>query len=358
MRRGSVFSSAMMEELMPAAIAIGDVEQKAIDELGLRRIDASELTIERISGNDRFAYLRGGRRPVGRRDRNRIIELAIPPAWSEVRIAQDPDAHLQAVGRDDAGRLQYIYHSAWEDVRAAAKAVRLTQLGQALSSLRPAVEADLKIDGARLPLAVATRLVDLLHLRAGHESYAGDEGGRGVATLLKQHVKVDGASFLLRFRGKGGKPIEKIHTDAALAEALAALRAIRGPRLFKLQTEQGYRPMTASDLNAYLAETAGKPVTAKDFRTFYASATALNHLSQLGIIEAPTARRRALAEVARAISAELANTPAVVRKSYIHPAIVEKFERGELSAMNNSRTRAWMSAAESKLMRFFEASES
>ena len=242
-------------------------------------------------------------------------------------------------------------------MRTAAKAVRLTQLGQAISSLRPAVEEDLKIDGARLPLAVATRLVDLLHLRAGHESYAGDEGGRGVATLLKQHVKVDGASFQLRFRGKGGKPIEKIHSDATLAEALATLRAIRGPRLFKLQTEQGYRPMTASDLNAYLAEIAGKPVTAKDFRTFYASATALDHLSQLGTIEAPTARRRAVAEVARAISAELANTPAVVRKSYIHPRIVEKFERGELSTMNNSRTRSWMSAAESKLMRFFETNE-
>src|SRR4029079_9523071 len=232
--------------------------------------------------------------------------------------------------RDDAGRLQYIYHSAWEDVRAAAKAVRLAQLGQALSSLRPAVEADLKIVGALVPLAVATRLVDLLHLRAGHESYAGDEGGRGVATLLKQHVKVDGASFLLRFRGKGGKPIEKIHTDAALAEALAALRAIRGPRIFKLQMEQGFRPMTASDLNAYLAEIAGKPVTAKDFRTFYASATALDHLSQLGPIESPAARRRVVAEIARAISAELANTPAVVRKSYIHPRIVAKFELGEL----------------------------
>src|SRR5687767_3565228 len=100
-----------MEDLMPAAIAIGDVEQKAIDELGLRRIDASELTIVRIAENETFDYVRDGKRPVGRRDRNRIIELTIPPAWSEVRIARDPDAHLQAVGRDEAGRLQYIYHS-------------------------------------------------------------------------------------------------------------------------------------------------------------------------------------------------------------------------------------------------------
>src|SRR5687768_1637803 len=265
---------------MPA-LGLVEIEQQAIESLGLKRIDASELTIERVACGNGFQFLRDGKRAVGRRDVKRISELAIPPAWSEVRVACDCDSHLQAVGRDEAGRLQYIYHSDWEDVRAAAKAFRLQQIGQALPVLRPQIEEHLKKDSEKLPLAAAARLVDLLHLRAGHETYAGDEGGRGVATLLKQHVRVDGASFLLRFRGKGGKRIEKAHSDAVLAEALTALRGIRGPRLFKLRTEQGYRPMTASDLNAYLAEIAGKPVTAKDFRTFYASATALDHLSQL-----------------------------------------------------------------------------
>jgi DNA topoisomerase I len=176
-----------------AAIALGEVEQKAIDDLGLHRIDTSELTIDRISASERFTFVRDGIREVGRRDLKRIAELVIPPAWSEVRIATDANAHLQAVGRDEAGRLQYIYHSSWDDVRSAGKAFRLMQMGRALPRLRSAIERDLPNDSPNLPLAAAARLVDLLHLRAGHETYAGEEGGRGVATLLKRHVQIDGA---------------------------------------------------------------------------------------------------------------------------------------------------------------------
>jgi DNA topoisomerase-1 len=339
---------------MSAAIAVGEVERQAIDELGLRRIDTSELNIERIFAQPGFKFLRDGKRAVGRRDAKRIAELAIPPAWSEVRIASDPDAHLQAVGRDEAGRLQYIYHNAWDDVRAAAKAFRLMEMGKALPRLRPAIDSDLTMDSEHLPLAAAARLVDLLQLRAGHESYAGEEGGRGVATLLKRHVQIDGESFYLSFRGKGGKRIEKIHTDRKLAEVLAELRRARGPRLFKLQNADGYRPMTASDLNHYLASGSGYSITAKDFRTLYASATALEHFLQTGPVETPAACRRAVTEVARLISEQLANTPAVTRKSYIHPLIVEKYETGEIMGLTNSRARGGLSAQESRLMRFFE----
>jgi DNA topoisomerase-1 len=335
-----------------AATTIDQVEQKTIDELGLRRIDTSELVIERIAANGSFDFLVEGKR-VGRRDRKRISELTIPPAWSEVRIAGDRDAHLQAVGRDEAGRLQYIYHSAWEDVRAAAKAFRLIHMGQGLPRLRSAIENEMKRGADTFPLAVAARLVDVLHLRAGHENYAGDEGGRGVATLLKRHLEIDGASFQLKFRGKGGKKIEKTKTDATLADALAELRRVRGPRLFKRRTNEGYRPMTAIDLNAYVAEKSGKPITVKDFRTLYASAGALDHFLHIGRV-GKAACRRAVAEVARQIGNELANTPAVVRKSYIQPQIIEKFERGELTGMPDAHTRAGLTPEESKLMRFLE----
>jgi DNA topoisomerase-1 len=339
---------------MAAALELGEIEQKAIDDLGLRRIETSELTIERVAAKEGFQYVRDGKRAVSRRDLKRIAELVIPPAWSDVRIACDSDSHLQAVGRDEAGRLQYIYHSSWDDVRAAAKAFRLQQLGQALPSLRPAVEEHLTKDSANLPLAAAARLVDLLHLRAGHETYAGDEGGRGVATLLKRHVQIDGASFRLNFRGKGGKRIDKTHADPALAEVLAELRRIRGPRLFKLKTKDGYRPMTAADLNAYLTEVSGKPITAKDFRTLFASAAALDRLCSLDAVDSAAKRRGIIAEIAREISLELANTPAIARKSYIHPLIISKFETCELEGFSNARARAGLTPAESKLMRFFE----
>lgn len=339
---------------MPAALGVGEVEQQAIENLGLKRIDASELTIERVTSANGFQFLHDGKRQVSRRDLKRITELVIPPAWTEVRIASGRDSHLQAIGRDEAGRLQYIYHSDWEDVRAAAKAFRLQQIGQALPALRPQIEEQLKRDSERLPLAAAGRLVDLLHLRAGHETYAGDEGGRGVATLLKQHVQIDGPTFQLKFRGKGGKRIDKTCSDATLAEALAELRRIRGPRLFKLKSKDGWRPMTAADLNSYLTEASGKPITAKDFRTLFASSMALDRLSLVEAADTPTKCRRIIAETAREISVELANTPAITRKSYIHPLIVTKFEAGELFGFTNSRARAGLNAAESKLMRFLE----
>ncbi len=339
---------------MPAALGLGEIEQQAIDNLGLKRIDTSELTIERIACEGGFQFLRESKRAVGRRDLKRISELVIPPAWTEVRIACDHDSHLQAVGRDEAGRLQYIYHSDWEDVRAAAKAFRLQQIGQALPVLRPQIDEDLKKDSEKLPLAAAGRLVDVLHLRAGHETYAGDEGGRGAATLLKRHVQIDGGTFRLKFRGKGGKRIDKTYSDPALAEALKELRRIRGPRLFKLRSKDGWRPMTAADMNAYLTDVSGKPITAKDFRTLFASAMALDRLSLIDPVDTPSMRRRIIAEAAKEISVELANTPAITRQSYIHPLIISNFETGELAGFTNSRSRAGLSAAESKLMRFLE----
>jgi DNA topoisomerase-1 len=340
---------------MPTSMAVGEVERKAIEDLGLRRIDTSELKVERVVENGRFSFLKGGRPLAGRRDLKRIAELVIPPAWTDVRVAVDQDAHLQVVGRDSAGRLQDIYHSAWEDVRAASKAFRLIQLGQALPALRATIDSDLGSENANLSLATAARLVDLLRFRAGHETYAGEEGGRGVATLLKRHLRIDGETIRFCFRGKGGKRIEKSYTDGRLADVLAELRRLRGRRLFKVKGQDGYRPMTASDLNSYLAQASGKPVTAKDFRTLYGSATALDQLSQIGHPESRTAGRRTIAEVARTISAELANTPAVTRKSYIHPSIIEKFEACELAGTGNFRTRRGLSAAESNLMRFLES---
>ena len=140
---------------------------------------------------------------------------------------------MQAVGRDDAGRLQYIYHSAWEDVRSETKLHRLLQLGRCLARIRATVQEELRGGNANLPLAAAIRLVDLLHLRAGHEGYAGEESGRGVATLLKRHLRLEEGTVRVRFRGKGGRLIDKSCADPALFAALEELRKIRGQRLFK-----------------------------------------------------------------------------------------------------------------------------
>jgi DNA topoisomerase I len=331
----------------------GTIEENAIEFLGIRRITAAELGIKRSKNGSSFSYVGDVKRPISRVTRKRIADLVIPPAWSEVRIATEKDAHLQAVGRDAAGRLQYIYHPEWVEVRDAAKAFRLSQIGSVLGRLRARIRRDLADGTVNMPLAAAARIVDLLHLRAGHEVYAGDEGGRGVSTLLKRHLKIDTDVFHLAFRGKGGKHIDKTCDDPLLYAALKELRSYPGARLFKLKTNDGFRPMTAADLNQYLARNSGKPITAKDFRTLFASSIALSALQYLERPTTTVVARRAVAAVARKISIELANTPAVTRGSYIHPRIIERFEKGELGLFSDSQKRG-LSVAESRLMTFLQ----
>lgn len=337
--------------------SLGDsetIEENAIEFLGIRRITADELGIKRKKKGTSFTYVNDAKRTPSRTNLKRIADLVIPPAWSDVRIATEKDAHLQAVGRDAAGRLQYIYHPEWGEVRAAAKAFRLSQLGSVLGRLRVCIRRDLTEGTVNMPLAAAARIVDLLHLRAGHEAYAGDEGGRGVSTLLKRHLKMDSDGFHLAFRGKGGKHIEKSCNDPLLIAALKELRTYPGARLFKLKTSDGFRAMTAADLNQYLAESSGKPITAKDFRTLFASSAALNHFQNFGPPRTTAVARRTIMDAARKISAELANTPAVTRKSYIHPSIIERYERGKLETAGDAPKKRGLTTAEAKLMQFLQ----
>jgi DNA topoisomerase I len=334
------------------AEAIPDIQHRALRDAGLRRVSAEDLPIRRTGSPGSFRYS-ADNETVSRAGLARIKALVIPPAWVEVRIARDPQAHLQAIGRDEAGRLQYIYHTAWEDVRSEIKRHRILQLGKCLGRIRATVAAELGARSANWPLAAAVRLIDILHLRAGHEGYAGDEGGRGVATLLKRHLKFDSDGVRLRFRGKGGKLIDKSCGDSDLCSALKDLYDIRGARLFKIKSENGYRPITASMLNQYLAGIAGKPVSAKDFRTFYASGKALELLSRESAPSA-AAMKRSIAAAARHISEDLANTPAIVRKSYIHVSVLRAFEASSFKGEIRSRKRRGLDKGESALTRFLE----
>jgi DNA topoisomerase-1 len=337
------------------SIPIPEIEEAAIKELGLRRVATEELTIARLPQGEGFRFIETrGSRPVNGAHLKRIKSLVIPPAWTDVRVARDKHAHLQAIGRDDAGRLQYIYHSSWDDVRAVSKAHRLLEFGKALPRLRLAIARDIGFDSPAFPLAAAARLVDLTYLRAGHEAYAGDEGGRGAATLLKRHLKVDGCTISLTFRGKGGKTIEKHFEDEILAAALAKLHQWKGARLFKLKVNGGLRPMTATDLNSYLVRRSGRSISTKDFRTFFASACALERLREGGAATSPTAGRKIIRSIAKEISRELANTPAITRKSYIHPAIVEAFQGGQLATPRRRRCRRGLNNAETELIRFID----
>ncbi|MBZ8135287.1 DNA topoisomerase IB [Afifella sp. IM 167] len=326
---------------------------------GLSYVCVEDLSIERRRHGRGFSYRDGEGRLVTDRDlRRRFADLAIPPAWKEVWLALDPHAHLQAVGRDADGRLQYRYHDDWKEVRDEIKAERLMTFGRALPAIREKIEADLRrrtLD-RDFSAAVAARLVDKALLRSGHRAEKGEESARGATTLLKRDVKTNGRSVSLAFIGKSGKAIRKKVPDPLLPSRLRKLKQIGRKRLFAYRTEEGKCAyLTARDLNQYLRDAAGAPVSSKDFRTFAASAAALEEFAQMAPPQTKTAHQRAIAAVMREVSEKLANTMAVCRSSYVHPLVVEAFEAGKLEAdLLHGPHRTRLSPGETALMRFLE----
>jgi DNA topoisomerase-1 len=302
--------------------------------LGLRLVGADALSIRRRRRGKGWSYLR----PDGRAIRDpvlldRLARLAVPPAYEDVLYAADARAHLQAIGRDAAGRLQYRYHPDWEKVREIRKARRLARLADVLPRIRRSIGQHL---GAAAPtrefaLAAVIELVARSAIRPGSEDYARLNGTRGAATLLKSNVTVYGEAITLTFRSKGGKTVEKEFSAPRLATAIAILRALPGRRLFQYSGEDGaVRHVTAREVNAFLREIAGADISLKDFRTLLASASALEALARTQPAESERRRRKQVLEAVRAVADDLANTPAICRKSYVHATVVAAFEDGVL----------------------------
>lgn len=301
---------------------------------GLTYVESVALTIRRERYGRGFAYYDAEGAPI--RDRKlvkRLARLAVPPAYRDVMYAEDPRAHLQAIGRDAAGRLQYRYHPDWQHIRETRKAARLARLIEALPRLRRAIGrylARAEPDRA-LALAAVLALVDRTAIRAGCETYSRLNGTRGAATLLKSNVGIAGAAITLTFRAKGGQSVRKRLRDRRLAQALSVLRQLPGRRLFQYRDADGrVRPLRRRDVNAFLRETAGCEVTLKDFRTLMASAGVLEALSQTEPAPSARARRRQVLEAVRKAADNLANTPTICRKSYVHDSVITAFENGAL----------------------------
>lgn len=305
---------------------------------GLKLISADKLSWRRERRGKGFAYLDDQGRVI--RDaatRARLNALAVPPAYRDVRLAADPCAHLQATGRDEAGRLQYRYHPHWVEVREAVKAKRLVRFLDALPRIRRSVTRDLAAPAAshRHALAAAIRLVERTAIRVGCESYLKTSGSRGAATLLKSNIRIDGANLRLAFKAKGGKWFERDLAAPALAQALTTLAALPGRRLFQYRDADGrVRALTSRDLNEYLRAAADAPISMKDYRTLLASATAAERLAETAPAESESGRRRQILAVVRDIAGDLSNTPTVARKSYVHATVVAAFENGSLHRLS------------------------
>jgi DNA topoisomerase-1 len=304
----------------------------------LHHVEAGELTIRRRRNGHGFFYVQPNGRPL--RDKRTLIRLkrlAVPPAYEDVVYAADPRAHIQATGRDSAGRIQYRYHPDWEQVRELRKARRLARLIHLLPKIRSAVSRHLRgAEASRdFALAAVVDLVACTALRPGSDSYAQEHGTRGAATLLKSNVVVTGDAIALRFRGKGRKRIEKQVRSRRLARVLKRLLALPGRRLFQYRCEDGsICAVRRRDVNGFLRIIGGRNLTLKDLRTMSACGCALEQLVDLEPRPSQRGRRKQVLAALREVAEELANTPAICRKSYVHAAVIDAFETGALQKLS------------------------
>ncbi|MEQ1770274.1 MAG: DNA topoisomerase IB [Devosia sp.] len=300
----------------------------------LKRVSRDELVVRRVRKGRGHAYLDAEGKPWPAREvRDRALHLGIPPAWTEVRVAREVNAHIQACGLDAAGRVQYIYHPDWETRRARHKQQQLTMLTEALPKIRRQVNQGLDAEaGSRdLALAIGIALIDRTAMRVGRERYLDAHGTRGAGTLFTRDVSGKGDEVILKFPAKSGKVAFYTLKDAKLAAAITRIKTIPGRRLLMYRGEGGEaRAIRTDEINAYLRELAGAPVTAKDFRTLHASALAGEALAKLDPGPSAAARNRQIAEVTRNVAAFLRNTPAITRKSYIAPCLFQLFEKAKL----------------------------
>lgn len=303
-------------------------------EAGLRYVSDDSPGISRIRAGKGFKYVGpDGKAIHDRPTLDRIQSLAIPPAWTDVWICPIERGHIQAVGRDDRGRKQYRYHARWREVRDETKFDRMIAFAKALPHIRRIAKRHLRLPG--LPrekvLATIVRLLEKTLIRVGNDEYAKDNHSYGLTTIRDQHVKVNGSKIEFRFRGKSG-----IHHTIDLASPRLALivkkcQDLPGQELFQYVDEEGnVVDVTSAEVNDYLREISGQDFTAKDFRTWAGTVLAAMALQEY---EAFSSQRQAKQNVVRAIESvaeKLGNTPAVCRKCYVHPEILDSYLDGTL----------------------------
>ena len=309
------------------------VEDIAAD-LGLSLGDQNQLTIRRIKRGKGYSFVRANGTPIRQAGTiRRLNRMAMPPAYREVRYSPDPNSHLQAVGVDAAGRLQYRYHADWEKVREQRKAHRLARLVAALPKIRRNVAKHLGGDEPtrEFALSAAIELIARTAIRPGSESYARLNGTRGATTLLKSNVTLEDDCVVLTFKAKGGKAVRKECKAEKLVRAIRILQTVPGKRMFQYRDANGVvRGVSTTTVNGFLREIAGIKISLKDFRTLMASAVVVESLSRVTPATSQRGRRRQVLDAIRAAADKLSNTPAICRKSYVHDTIVTAFEDGIL----------------------------
>ena len=301
---------------------------------GLRYVSDTEPGIRRKRAGSGFAYIA----PDGSRIRDpgvlqRIKHLVIPPAWTDVWICPDARGHLQATGRDARNRKVYLYHPRWREVRDAAKYERLAAFGEALPRIRERVDADLRKRGVprEKVLAAVVRLLQETSIRVGNDEYRRQNGSVGLTTMLDENAELEGSRVKFEFKGKSGKQHSVELNDPRLARVIKQTQEIPGQELFQYYDEDGnHRSIASSDVNDYIREISDGDFTAKDFRTWNGTVLAMRYLRVCEAPSSATAGKRSVSGAIKDVARELGNTPAVARKAYVHPVVLNAYLEGHL----------------------------
>jgi DNA topoisomerase-1 len=336
------------------------------EEAGLRYVTDEQPGYTRKAKGDDFDYFDTEGKPI--RDENRLLRIkriGIPPAYTDVWICPSANGHIQATGRDARGRKQYRYHERWREVRDENKYDRMLVFGKALPRIRRRVKRDLKRRG--LPrekvLATVVQLLGSTFIRVGNEEYARENKSFGLTTMRNRHVDVTATKLKFSFRGKSGKDHEVDVTDRRLAKIIRQLQELPGQEVFQYLNENGERrKVTSEDVNEYLREITGEEFTAKDFRTWAGTVLAAIALNAQEAFENKTQAKKNIKDAISAVAKILGNTPAVCRKCYVHPAVLETYLDGAMieglkqkTEETLERKRGDLKSEEAAVMSFLQA---
>lgn len=330
---------------------------RILKKAGLTYVSDQEPGISRERRGKGFAYrLPDGDLLSDKIEITRLKSLGVPPAYEKVWICIDPSGHLQATGYDARGRKQYRYHPDWHALRGETKFYQLKTFGKALPAIRRRATSDLskQVHGADVTLAALVLLLDAAYLRVGNKTYLETNGTYGATTLLKKHLSF-GETIELRFAAKGGQRVQRRLKHPRLQRILENIADLPGKQLFVWQDESGLvHPVDSSALNAYISQSAGEGISAKTFRTWGGTLAAFGHATRaIGSAERPTIKGMCMAA-----SEELSNTPAICRKSYVHPAVLDlatedkSVRRLETILGSELKTIAGLRADERRLLEF------
>ena len=315
----------------------------------LRYVSDSMPGIRRKRAGKHFSYTDPDGAPIHDADElQRIKALAIPPAWTDVWIAPTPRGHIQATGRDAKGRKQYRYHRRWREVRDETKYERLIAFGEALPLIRERVAHDLARPG--LPrekvLATVVRLLETTLIRVGNEEYARENHSFGLTTLRNRHVDVTGTALRFHFRGKSGVVHDIDLHDRRVAHIVKRCQELPGRELFQYLDGEGERHgVDSDDVNEYLHDVSGQEFTAKDFRTWAGTVLAAMALREFEAFDCEAQARTNIVRAIEQVARRLGNTPAVCRRCYVHPAVLDAYLEG--AALDALRERVECELVES-----------